>query len=207
MKMQHFNTGPLYVNTYLVWDDAGKAFIVDPGGPSRAVEEAIDSKGLDLEYVILTHGHADHIGGIESLRSRYPRVKVLACREEKELLGDPMLNSSYEILGRAVTVRPDVLVGDGDTLRIGDMDLTFLHTPGHSPGGMCIVTGGACFSGDTLFCGSVGRTDFYGGSMAVLAESIKTKLFPLPDDTVVYPGHMGTTTIGDEKRYNPFVRA
>ena len=110
------------------------------------------------------------------------------------------------MMGGAVTLTPDITVNDGDTLQVGNMELKFLHTPGHSPGGMCIVTGNVVFSGDTLFCASIGRTDFPGCSFNDLAEAIRTKLYVLPDDTQVLPGHMGPTTIGYEKENNPFVR-
>ena len=109
------------------------------------------------------------------------------------------------MMGGAVTLTPDITVNDGDTLQVGNMELKFLHTPGHSPGGMCIVTGNVVFSGDTLFCASIGRTDFRGGSYSQLKESVYTKMFVLPDDTHVLPGHMGQTNIGHEKRFNPFL--
>ena len=126
---------------------------------------------------------------------------------ERELLADPYQNASRSLLGKAIAIHPDCFVRDGDTLQVGNTVYRFLATPGHSPGGMCIVTDGVCFSGDTLFQGSVGRTDFYGGDMDTLMDSISAKLYTLPDDTRVYPGHMGETIIGFEKRYNPFVRA
>ena len=107
--------------------------------------------------------------------------------------------------GDDITITPDVLVGEEDNLKVGKMTLEFILTPGHSKGGMCIKVGKALFSGDTLFNSSVGRTDFYGGSMETLTKSIREKLFVLDDDVKVYPGHMGTTTIGYEKEHNPFV--
>ena len=121
------------------------------------------------------------------------------------MLADAAANMST-MMGGAVTLTPDITVNDGDTLQVGNMELKFLHTPGHSPGGMCIVTGNVVFSGDTLFCASIGRTDFPGCSFNDLAEAIRTKLYVLPDDTQVLPGHMGPTTIGYVKENIPFVR-
>ena len=121
------------------------------------------------------------------------------------MLESAKLNMSPMVFEKEITVEPDILVKQGDTLNVGSMKLTFLMTPGHTPGGMCILADDALFSGDTLFYGSIGRTDFPESSFEELAASIHQQLFTLPDQTKVYPGHMGTTTIGFEKRNNPFV--
>ena len=210
MEIRRFFTGPLQVNTYLSRDDTGLGFIVDPGGFSPQAVSFIREKKIDLQYIILTHGHADHIGGVKGFKEEFPNAKVVASVHEKKLLHDGHLNSSVLICGEEITVDADIYVKDGDEITVGNTTLTFLHTPGHSPGGMCIIaTEGenqVCYSGDTLFFLSVGRTDFYGGDMDVLCDSIVKKLYVLPDDTLVLPGHMQETYIGDEKRNNPFVQ-
>ncbi len=206
MKIKHYFTGPLQVNTYLAWDEnTGKGFIVDPGGYEKQLTDDAAAANVDVKYIILTHGHGDHIGGVEEFKKDFPSAAVVACAQEAALLNDPVNNSSVEMFGRPVKVDADIYVSDKDDLKAGDLTLTFLHTPGHTPGGMCVYAEGCLFSGDTLFCRSIGRTDFYGGDFRQLINSIKDKLFYLPDDTLVLPGHMGQTTIGDEKRGNPFV--
>lgn len=206
MKITSRQTGVLGVNTYLAWDEESKkGFIVDPGGYDKYFTDVINEENISLEYIILTHGHGDHIGGIPELRKLFPQTKLLACKHEIDFLADPDFNMSGECAGGRMAFTPDVAVEEGETLDVGGIRLKFIHTPGHTPGGMCILAGDVLFSGDTLFQLSIGRTDFPGGSFPAIKESIQKKLFRLPDDTVVLPGHMGQTTIGTEKTKNPFV--
>jgi len=206
VRVYRYMTGPLQVNTYLAYDDTKKGFIVDPGGYSMALAETVKKEEIEIEYIILTHGHADHIGGVAEFQQEYPKAKVVAYAAERDMLQDPAMNSSYEINRKAITVEADIYVKDRETLTVGDTELTFVHTPGHTLGGMCILTPGYAFSGDTIFRASIGRTDFYGGSFEQIANSIRERLYVLPDNTLVLPGHMGETTIGFEKENNPFVR-
>lgn len=206
MILRKFLSSPLAVNCYVAADEATKkAFIVDPGGHNAYMVNYIREHKLQIEYIILTHGHGDHIGGVPASLEEYPGSKLVACLHEKPLLEDANLNMSKMTGGVAVSLKADLYVTDGQTLKVGDMELKFLHTPGHTPGGMCILVGDAVFSGDTLFLQSIGRTDFPGSSYAAIKESIEKKLFTLPDDTTVLPGHMAPTTIGFEKENNPFV--
>ncbi|NLY71228.1 MAG: MBL fold metallo-hydrolase [Clostridiales bacterium] len=206
MQIKQFITGPLQVNCYLVIDDnTNKAFIVDPGGKDKKLLNYIEENKIDVEYIILTHGHGDHICGIEFFKEALPDAKIVANEDERELLNNPRQNHSILTCGKAISVDVDKYVSDGDRLKVGDLELACISTPGHTPGGMCIYVDGALFSGDTLFAQSIGRTDFPYSSFDSLKESIQGKLYTLPEDTKVYPGHMGSTTIGFEKEYNPFV--
>lgn len=204
MIIKRVPAGPLQTNAYIVWDEESRdGFIVDPGGYSEKIERELKDNNINLKYIVLTHGHCDHIGGVPWLKN-LTGAQIVASEDEIEMLENANINMSTSF-GEKIEFSPDIKVGDCDSIDVGNMELVFIATPGHSAGGMCIKVGKNLFSGDTLFHSSVGRTDFYGGSMPQLVKSIREKLFVLEDDTKVYPGHMSTTTIAYEKENNPFV--
>ena len=206
MKIVNIPTGMLQANTYLVCDETSRlGFIVDPGGYSKELKNIIEKNDIQIQYIVLTHGHGDHIGGVQEHLRDFPDAKVVCSRAEEKMLLDPELNEAHHFGPEKVSFKPDILVDDGDTLTVGNMTMKFIMTPGHTEGGMCILVDDVLFSGDTLFCRSIGRTDLAGGDFRTIMESIKKKLFLLPDETQVLPGHMGPTTIGFEKENNPFV--
>ena len=206
MKIVNIPTGMLQANTYLVCDETSRlGFIVDLGGYSKELKNIIEKNDIQIQYIVLTHGHGDHIGGVQEHLKDFPDAKVVCSRAEEKMLLDPELNEAHHFGPEKVSFKPDILVDDGDTLTGGNMTMKFIMTPGHTEGGMCILIDDVLFSGDTLFCRSIGRTDLAGGDFRTIMESIKKKLFLLPDETQVLPGHMGPTTIGFEKENNPFV--
>ncbi len=208
MQVTRIPTGMLQANSYVVVDEeTKKGFVVDLGGYSKRMKSFVENENIEIEYIILTHGHGDHICGVPGHLEDWPDAKVVAAEAELPLLTDPALNLARDTGGTDVIISPDLLVNDMDTLQVGNLVLRFFLTPGHTKGGMCIYveSEGVLFSGDTLFQASIGRTDFYGGSFPEIKKSIKTKLYVLPDETRVFPGHMGPTTIGFEKENNPFV--
>ena len=206
MKIVNIPTGMLQANTYLVCDETSRlGFIVDLGGYSKELKNIIEKNDIQIQYIVLTHGHGDHRGGVQEHLKDFPDAKVVCSRAEEKMLLDPELNEAHHFGPEKVSFKPDILVDDGDTLTVGNMTMKFIMTPGHTEGGMCILIDDVLFSGDTLFCRSIGRTDLAGGDFRTIMESIKKKLFLLPDETQVLPGHMGPTTIGFEKENNPFV--
>ncbi|RDV82316.1 MBL fold metallo-hydrolase [Ammonifex thiophilus] len=197
--------GELQTNTYLVGcPSTGEALIIDPGAEGGRILAAASRAGLRPTLICLTHGHADHIGAVAEIR-RALNLPVLIHAEDAHMLTDPQANLSVW-LGRGFAVgEPDRCLHDGEEITCGKLQFQVLHTPGHTPGSICLYAPGVLFSGDTLFAGSVGRTDFPGGDWKKLLHSVRTKLLVLPDETVVYPGHGASTTIGEEREQNPFL--
>ena len=207
MRITNLPSGALQANTYLAVDEkTNEGFIVDPGGYNKVLTKEVRDNDVKIKYIILTHGHSDHICGVNEHKAEFPDAKIVAYKDEEAMLENPNLNQSPGF-GVPYSTKADILVSDGDELKVGDVTLKFIHTPGHTEGGMCIYVkeAKALFSGDTLFRQSIGRTDFPGGSYKEIMDPIRKKLFLLPDDTNVFPGHMGTTSIGFEKENNPFV--
>lgn len=206
MKIQNFVLGMVGTNCYLVVNEEEKqCILIDPAVYSGEIAEQIRREGLDLRAILLTHGHFDHIMGIDGFRKEFPEIPVYAHREEEALLKDASMNASLEF-GRQYTFSGAAYTEDGDVLDLAGMQFRVIHTPGHTIGGCCyyLQEEKVLFSGDTLFRESIGRTDFPTGNGGQLMRSIREKLFALPEETAVYPGHMERTTIGDEKKYNPY---
>ena len=205
MTLETIIVGPLEVNCFILYDDDKNAMIIDPGDNGEAILKRIDTLGLSVKKLINTHGHFDHIGANGFLKEK-TGAELLIHGEDEEFLDHADIAASAFGLTCEPSPPPDVRLKDGDVIETGSIKLEVIHTPGHSPGGISLLGGHKLFTGDTLFSGSVGRTDLVGGSHEELLRSIKDKLFKLGDTVEVYPGHGSFTTIGDEKRYNPFFK-
>lgn len=206
MNIECIPVGPMGANCYVVeCEETKQAAVIDPGGDVEKILNYLKKRGLALKYIINTHGHIDHIAGNDKLRDA-TGAKLLIHELDADMLENPKLNLSA-FMGFTTKFKPaDRLLVEGETVEVGKVRLNVIHTPGHTRGGICLSAGEAVFTGDTLFNGSIGRTDFPGGDFDAIINSIKTKLLPLPDDTAVYPGHMGESTIAYERKYNPFLR-
>lgn len=207
MKVGKFVLGPVATNCYIgINEETKECFIVDPATCPPEFVSYIKNAGLTVKAVLLTHGHFDHIMGLDALLKEFS-VPVYAHEAERDVLESEQLNSSASMLGQPYSFSGADFVTNRQELRIAGFEIRVIYTPGHTVGGCCyyIEKEKALFSGDTLFRGSVGRTDLPTGSMGQLVSSVRDRLFVLPDDTKVYPGHMEETTIGYEKKYNPFI--
>lgn len=207
LSFQQFPLGPLGTNCYVVTDaKKTRAVVIDPGAADAGLIRRLE--GCTVEAILLTHAHFDHIGGVEELRGRFG-CPVYLHAAERNWLVDPALNGSLrwaDVTPPIAGKLPDKEWADGDELELLGETFRVFHTPGHSPGSVSLLAGDLLFAGDALFRRSIGRTDLPGGNEALLARSIREKLYVLGDDVLVLPGHGPETTIGEEKQENPFVR-
>lgn len=206
LKIRSLVVGEVATNCYLAENKETKeTLVIDPGDEMRRIDDMITENGLRPAAILLTHGHFDHVMAAEALAEKYG-IEIYALEKEKETLEDPNLNLCG-MIGRFEVYHATKYVREGELLNLAGFSIRVIHTPGHTPGGCCyyIEEEKTLFSGDTLYAGTVGRTDFPKGSMRELLAGIRGKLLILPEDTNVYPGHMGITTIGEEKKYNMFL--
>lgn len=209
MFLKQMQVGSMAVFAYLVGDpETGEALIIDPAADTGDIFDEANKHNLTIKYIVNTHGHVDHIMGNREMKQR-TGAQIIIHEGDADMLTNtpPMLLGMF---GAKNSPPPDITVREGDKITVGNVSLTVIHTPGHTPGGIALHTDGIVFTGDTLFVEAVGRTDFPGSSWPLMLSSIQEKLFRLPDETKVLPGHnygrTPTSTIGHEKRYNPFVR-
>ena len=192
-------------NTYILVDEnTKKCAVIDPGASIIDILNVIEKHQFTVEYIILTHGHGDHISQAPEVKRR-TNAKIVAHVKEEEVLIDRVKNLSSQLPGPLVEFDADIYVDEGDVIELGSLKLKIIHTPGHTKGGMSIKVGENIFTGDTLFAGSIGRTDFYGGDYKQIMKSLR-KLAKYDDNAVVYPGHGPSSTIGVEKRVNPYMQ-
>ncbi|MCJ8499244.1 MBL fold metallo-hydrolase [Desulfatitalea alkaliphila] len=204
MIIRAMQVGPLQANCYIVGcEETRHAAVIDPGGDADKILLALANDRLTLKAIINTHGHFDHVSANKALKEA-SGAELMIHPDDAAMLPHLSQGAAQWGLRSEDSPAPDRLLADGDTVTVGRITFKVLHTPGHTPGGISLATDKVVFVGDTLFSGSIGRTDFPGGDFDTLIRGIHAKLFTLPDDTTVYTGHMEPTTIGKEKRTNPF---
>ena len=203
MKIETMVVGPLEVNCYILYDDTKEAIVIDPGDDGEKIASRLVELGLDLKAIVNTHGHFDHIGANQHLKEK-TGATLMVHGDDVEYLQNADIAASAFGLEAEPSPDPDRCLKEGDIIEAGDMKLKVIHTPGHSPGGICLFSDHTLFTGDTLFAGSIGRTDLLGGSHEQLLDAVRSKLFVLGETVEAYPGHGPSTTIAYEKKHNPF---
>jgi len=207
LQVEPLIVGPLFSNCYIIYDDKEKlGAVIDPGDDADIILTKVKEMDVEIKYILATHGHFDHIGAVAELKTALG-ADFLAHQDDFFFIEDGKNAALRWGVHIQQPPKPDRFIEDGDKIKIGKFEFKVIHTPGHSPGGVCFLYDRILFGGDTLFQGSIGRTDFRKGSFEDLKNSIRKRLYSLPDDTIVYTGHGPPTTIGDEKKYNAFVRA
>ena len=205
MKVHMLSLGPLGANCYILETDQKNAVAVDIGGDPEILLRLLRQQGLQLDRILLTHGHYDHMGGVARVQQE-TGAPVYIHGDDLGMLTDPVQSLATPMGMQGFEPVPDgKLLTDGAKIRLDDLELTVLHTPGHTPGSVCYLGNGLLFSGDTLFRQSIGRTDFPGGSMPQMRKSL-TRLNVLSGDLLIYPGHNGASTLEYEKEHNPYLR-
>lgn len=205
MFIKKLEVGFIQANCFIIADEKTKdCAIIDPGGNARDILRVLEKNEFNCKYIINTHGHIDHTFDNKKIKEA-TKAPLLIHKLDKDMLCSPSKNFSSFIGFIFKSPPADKLLEDGDKIKLGKFEITVLHTPGHTPGGICLKVENVVFTGDTLFAGSVGRTDLPGGSWEQLLKSIEDKLLVLPDDTIIHTGHGPSSTIGDERRTNPFL--
>jgi hydroxyacylglutathione hydrolase len=204
--IKKLEVGPIMANCFILGCEKTKeAVVIDPGDDGDLILMELAKSALKVKYLINTHGHFDHVGANKKMKE-VTNATLCIHPDDEPMLGELSKSASMFGLSAENSPSPDLLLNHGDTIGFGDITLEVIHTPGHTMGGICLYTKGHLFAGDTLFAGSIGRTDLPGGDYDTLIASIKTKLLGLADDTIVYTGHGPETSIGNEKRVNSFLR-
>ncbi len=206
LLVERLAVGPLFTNCYIVWDEGtGRGVIIDPGEEGEKILMKVSDIGVKIDNILATHCHFDHIAAVAQLK-REIDANFLAHKKDLFFVEDGQASARRWGFDIEQPPNPDRFIEDGEKIAVGNLALDVLHTPGHSPGGVSFLHEGMVFAGDCLFQRSIGRTDFRKGSFEILENTIKTRLYTLPDDTIVYTGHGPVTTVGEEKMQNPFVK-
>ena len=206
MKQKSLEVGPFASNCYVIGGESSEGIVVDPGADANRILKAIEELKLDIKLIVATHGHVDHVNALGKVKKATNANFAIHSDDVQTLSSSGSMLSFLLPVSISSPPQPDILLQDGDNVEVTGLCFRVLHTPGHSPGGISLLGYGVVFTGDTLFCQSIGRFDFPGASGSQLLNSIHTKLMVLPDSTIVYPGHGPQTTIGDERRWNPFLK-